>query len=330
MSELTSHSRTPQQARVMSRRDTLRAMGVVAVGVGLGAVGSPGVASAAPADDWLGFIMSHHSGHVMDVAWGSRADGAAVIQWPLHGGPNQIFRFEYLGGSRYRIVATHSNKVLTIVGGSTADGGQLVQASWNGGLNQVFVEPNYGWQPTPLLRVLHNRRAKALQPEGGSTAAGARIVQWQEDHRVPIQPWRWKASSMVAGHSGLVAYAPVRGRQLVQVPFGQRSGSLAPQLFRIEGIAGGGNGFYRIVTGSSVLSVPGGATHDGAPLVTEQWGGTSNQLWKIEPVPGQPGYHRVVNAHSGKVMDVSTGSRVQGALIHQWRWVNGGNQMWKL
>ncbi|MDF9745715.1 RICIN domain-containing protein [Natrinema salsiterrestre] len=40
--------------------------------------------------------------------------------------------------------------------------------------------------------------------------------------------------------------------------------------------------------------------------------------------------YRFVNAHSGKVLDVSNASPDDGANVHQWAWADGDNQVWRL
>jgi alpha-L-fucosidase len=42
-------------------------------------------------------IVSVKSGEVLDVNGGSSADGAQLIQWPYHGGPNQRWRLGVVG-----------------------------------------------------------------------------------------------------------------------------------------------------------------------------------------------------------------------------------------
>jgi hypothetical protein len=42
------------------------------------------------------------------------------------------------------------------------------------------------------------------------------------------------------------------------------------------------------------------------------------------------GTYRLVARHSGKVLDVSGISKDNGAIVHQWTWVGGDNQKWKI
>lgn len=82
-------------------------------------------------------IVAEHSGKVLDVSGGSLENGAPVIQWDWHGGPNQLFNLERVpGGYLFRVL--HSKKVLDVRGASQNQGTQLVQWDFHGGPNQIF------------------------------------------------------------------------------------------------------------------------------------------------------------------------------------------------
>src|SRR5262245_38626634 len=83
-------------------------------------------------------IQVVHSGKVLDVSGESRQDGAPVIQWDWHGGPNQKFRVFHLGAEVYFIMAVHSGKVLDVRGVSKDNGAGVIQYRLNGGPNQQF------------------------------------------------------------------------------------------------------------------------------------------------------------------------------------------------
>jgi O-glycosyl hydrolase len=62
----------------------------------------------------------------------------------------------------------------------------------------------------------------------------------------------------------------------------------------------------------------------------QQWTyvGSNSQQWKIEATTD--GFHRLINRHSGKALDVAGVSTADGANVHQWTYGGGGNQQWKL
>jgi hypothetical protein len=84
-------------------------------------------------------IVAEHSGKVFDIEGASLANGAPVIQWDWHGGPNQLFDLEKNSdGSGFRLYAAHSRKALDISGASQELGARLIQWHPTGGLNQCF------------------------------------------------------------------------------------------------------------------------------------------------------------------------------------------------
>src|SRR5436190_2134323 len=102
-----------------------------------------------PLGNQLYKIVNFNSGMVLDVAGGSTAEGAKIVQWPWNGGPNQIWRaipFSTWGGdpNTFLIISSASGKVLDVNGASKADGASLIQWTWNGGLNQIWVRAVIG------------------------------------------------------------------------------------------------------------------------------------------------------------------------------------------
>ncbi len=80
-----------------------------------------------------------HSYHFLDVASEGSADGTPIIQYQLHGKPNQQFRLEPVGEDDwYYVRCVHSNKVWDVVGASMDDHAGLCQYEFHGGVNQQF------------------------------------------------------------------------------------------------------------------------------------------------------------------------------------------------
>ncbi len=126
-----------------------------------------------PIPDGTYQIWNWQSKKTVDVSGGSRADGAGLIQWPPHGGPNQCFVFAYQGDGWYRITAKHSGKVLDVNGGSRDDGAKVIQwPSHNG--------PNQHWQvtlgPDGTYRLTARHSGKSLTVAGNDD--GAPLIQY--------------------------------------------------------------------------------------------------------------------------------------------------------
>lgn len=73
----------------------------------------------------------------MDVAAGSKEDGANVLQWDCHDGSNQKMTFTPVAGKPdvYTIKFEHSSKCLNVVG-DDSDGANVSQYTCNGEANQ--------------------------------------------------------------------------------------------------------------------------------------------------------------------------------------------------
>ena len=82
-------------------------------------------------------IQSLESGLVLDVAGGSTAEGAAVVQNTWSGALSQIWWTPEFGDGAL-LVNMSSGKVVDVAGASQEDGAPLIQWTWNGGANQVW------------------------------------------------------------------------------------------------------------------------------------------------------------------------------------------------
>ncbi|MFE4667895.1 RICIN domain-containing protein [Streptomyces sp. NPDC056716] len=85
-------------------------------------------------------IVAEHSGKVLDVEKASRENGARIIQWPWHGGANQLFYVRPIrvdGG--YGIINVGSGKAVDVWAWGKDDGVPIIQWDWHGGANQRWL-----------------------------------------------------------------------------------------------------------------------------------------------------------------------------------------------
>lgn len=66
-------------------------------------------------------------------------DGTPIIQYPSHGGDNQLWTIEPTSDGYVRIVARHTGKLLDVEGASIYDGAQVIQYTGHGGANQQWL-----------------------------------------------------------------------------------------------------------------------------------------------------------------------------------------------
>lgn len=132
--------------------------------------GRTGVRSAALSAPTGASLIVSSSNLCLDIAGGGAERGAAAVQWPCHGGPNQ--RWFYRGDA---IIVGSSGLCLDVRGGGAERGLPVQQWPCNGG-------PNQRWNAVPAGNGRVSLRAESsgmcLDIAGGGTERGAPAVQW--------------------------------------------------------------------------------------------------------------------------------------------------------
>jgi alpha-L-fucosidase 2 len=152
---------------------------------------------------------------------------------------------------------------------------------------QVTVELPSRQSPTGYYRLVNRRSGKVLDVYGGSTADGAKVVQWSWTGGTN-QQWRLEPNSdqsfrLVSRGSGKVLQNPggstTQGTQLDQ--WSDTAGT--HQWWRL---VDAGDGYHRLVNVRSglVADVSGGSLNDGAQVVQWAANGGTNQQWQLVAV----------------------------------------------
>lgn len=120
-------------------------------------------------------IVSRSSGKCVDVAGGSSADGAALVQYACNGADNQDWRLQPTWGGYYQIVSSSSGKCIDLADESTANGARIIQWPCNG-------QDNQQWQLREVagghVEIVSRYSGKCLDVDGSSTADAAPLLQW--------------------------------------------------------------------------------------------------------------------------------------------------------
>ena len=127
-------------------------------------------------------IRSKNSGLVMDVYNGGRENATNIIQWPYHGGLNQLWRFQATGDGYYTITSVLNPQYsIDVHGGGSTMGNRVIQYT------------SRPWQINQKWRLLENpdgsvsfrsQLAEAsgtgylLDVYGGGKTAGVNVIQW--------------------------------------------------------------------------------------------------------------------------------------------------------
>lgn len=93
-----------------------------------------------------------------------------------------------------------------------------------------------------------------------------------------------------------------------------------------------GAGYYKIVARHSgkALDVFGGIFSGANGVIVDQWdyNGSINQMWYVGDLGN--GLYSIIARHSNKSLDIKGASTGNGAEAHQYDYVSGANQQWRL
>ncbi|GLZ42073.1 hypothetical protein Acsp05_56970 [Actinokineospora sp. NBRC 105648] len=161
---------------------------VLAVGALLSAVPAGADVRESPVPGVRYEVVVQSSDKCLDVSGANPDNGAQVIQWSCHGGPNQRWWLTSVGGGNYQVQVEHSDKCLDVSGASPSNGARVIQWSCHGGPNQRWRLVASG-PDVYQVRVAHSD--KCLDVSGASPSNGANVIQW-DCHGGPNQRWRFR------------------------------------------------------------------------------------------------------------------------------------------
>lgn len=131
-----------------------------------------------PVENGLYSVASLNSTMLLDAASGGVVNGTSIIQWPYNrDANNQVWRFEHLGASRYKITGAPSGRALDVAKRGVSNGSAVQLWDYHGGANQV-------WKITPVdnqyFRLCPTHApGSCLDVKGISKNRGAQVHLWQ-------------------------------------------------------------------------------------------------------------------------------------------------------
>ena len=216
----------------------------------------------------------------LDVASGSKSDGANVQIYSSNATSAQRWRVSHDGDGYVTLVNVGSGKALDVSSGRTAPGTNVQQYASNGTWAQKWV----------------------AVPDGG----GLRLVS-ALDPRIVLDV----ASASSADGANVQVYTG-NGSAAQRFSFVSASPDVAP----CEDVLP--DGWFTLSPASSpdsVADIASASSADGADARLYVPNGTLAQLFEFRYADG---YYLVVNASSGKALDVADGDVVPGANVQQW------------
>ena len=237
---------------------------------------------------------------VLDVANGSAADGANVQIYASNMTPAQQWRVTYDEIGYATFINVKTGKALDVDNGKAVAGANVQQHSPNGTRAQKWVVKDNGDGTMSILSAL--MPGLALDVANGSASSGAN-VQIYSDNGTAAQKW-------------------------VAIP-------TVPEVAPCEKLDLDGRYFEVTPKSNASLAfdVESGSLNNGANVRLWQRNGTLAQLYSFEFVPSNNthGYYRIVNARTGKALDVAGGNLVPTTNVQQWEIVqNEDNQLFSI
>ncbi|HIW76581.1 MULTISPECIES: RICIN domain-containing protein [Gordonibacter] len=279
-------------------------------------------------------LRSVCSGKLLDADAGSAAPGSRVQQWGRESATNRQWTFQALPEGGYVLMCRATSLVLDVAGGATANGTALQTWTANSTPAQTFtLEPVTELLPEGFWTLrARTGSARAVEIAAGSPDQGgtAQIWSW---NGTPAQ--RWRVASYGDGTVSLEALCSgmlltQSGEQVVQAP--AAAGAPSPtQRWRVEAAPFGGIALLNAESGQA-LDVSGAGDWDGCPLGAYTPNGTAAQAFapsRVDQIAAE-GCYEIICAADGRALDVTGGSRDNGANVQVWTPNGSGAQKWNV
>ena len=127
-------------------------------------------------------LRNRNSGKYMDVAGGSAADGADILQWRGTGATNQQFTLTDVGDGAYKISNVATGKVVDVAGGNVNNTANVLQWSAIAGANNqkfILLAADNGYYK---LKAAHSGRL--VEVSGGGLNDGDDIRQYDDNNQL--------------------------------------------------------------------------------------------------------------------------------------------------
>ncbi|MBQ8985528.1 RICIN domain-containing protein [Candidatus Saccharibacteria bacterium] len=252
---------------------------------------------------------------VIDVTWGSTANGANVQLYTSNNTGAQRWKIESDGEGSYSIINAASGKALDVVGGGI----------WNGTNVQIYHHNDSCAQKWKIVRntdttysIYSVCSGRVLDVKNGSSYDGANVQIYQPNG---TYAQKWKLVPARAIDDGeYVINSKALSTKAIDIVGGVKSAKNGTNVQVYEAneteaqswkITYGDDGYYTILNLSSgkVLDVAGAGMSDGANVQLYETNKTCAQKWII--AKAESGY-KIISACSGLVLDINNGNLIIG------------------
>jgi Ricin-type beta-trefoil lectin domain-like len=284
-------------------------------------------------------VININSGLCLDVTNGSKAENAAIAQWPcdyLTAGGNQLWDPVRRSDGAFALKNVGSGMVLTVKDDSATAGTLIVQASDKGADGQRWqLEEQLGKLQNGVMSVVSQLGTALTVPATGNqlvmqTETGALTQQWLavgDPHERAWFQFRNIANGLCVD---VLGSSTAKGASVVQQPC---DGSFATksQLWQFSSIGPRLHALLNVNSGLA-LSVQGDSKASGASVVQASNDWTEGQSWYYRQQPPAPRAHEVyvIASKLGTVLDPADGSTDKGQPVAARERTDLPSQRWRL
>lgn len=281
------------------------------------------------------------SGQVLDVAGGSKANGANVLLWGYHNVAWEKWTVSYDSKGHYTIKNMSSGKVLDASGNDAYRGVNVLmwEAKSKDYFNQRWVLAKSG--DGYIIKSLINPDY-VLDCWGDSAANGTNIALWDANGGTNqlfffINTVTNVSFGQTIANGTYTVGVSNKKTQLVEVQGCSKANCGNVDLYESNGGANqrwqfqyNGSGYYTIknINSGLLLDVEGARLGPGGNVLQFQSNGGKNQLWGI--ADNKDGTYSICSALNGMALDVTGASTANLANIEIWTPNNGANQKFYL
>lgn len=270
------------------------------------------------------------TGKVMEVTGESSADQAPTGLFNYNGGNHQLWTYNSIGDTYWKIKSKNSGKVLNVAGGSTADDAAIIQSTWSiNAPSQLWKMKSHSQNPY----LVENKNSNKV-----ITTDGAAIVQ-QPQTLSNNQQWELiycdgaLVSDPIVVDGDYIITTKHAAKPIVTQNASTQNGAVIEidsydngdhQKWRV--IKSSQNGYYKLfnVQTGKLLSVKGMSVVDEAVIEQNEDVNNDSQLWTFVNV--EDFYYKIENKLSGKVLSIAGASDLDHSAVVQKSYSGASNQ----
>ena len=264
-------------------------------------------------------VSAMHSGKFLDVAGASNKAGANLQQYQNNTSNGQRWKF-ISDGSGYYYIQSKLGTYINAVNGKAFNGNNV-------NLGKLNRANGQRWKLTKMSKYVGVTYDSATFSSSGGrkTVAVHAIGNWSVSSSqswVKVSKSSGKITLSCGKNTGLGRSATItlkNGSYQKKFIVKQREGSAT--------ISSGSYAIASAINTNFVVDVDGGKTDNMTNVQLWQDGSANQQKFQITYV--SDGYYKIIATHSGKVLDIASGSNKEGTNIWQYSYNGSAAQLWR-